>query len=93
MPMPRLEPDCTIAITTSSDPAPRKIPECIDGALPPDASACVEWLTGDEMDPYCSDIGANLQFMTFRDEPLLEGSCLEIVCRASDDPDVDCPNA
>jgi len=97
---PELDPQCVLRERTSSQDEFVTIPTCVapaqarrdrDWDYPPGAEACVEWLTADARPGECIERGYNLGYAIHRTQRRWEGSCLDIVCAASEQRSVDCP--
>jgi hypothetical protein len=104
---PELEPQCTISVQKSSDAEPTTLPPCVQSCdgdtcrelpewnsweVPPGADACVLWRVGDAREEQCIQEGFNLGYRILRRDGVWEGSCTEITCMVSNDPNLDCPD-
>jgi hypothetical protein len=93
-----LEPNCTlkqVAPTDDGSVEETDVPECnADGSLPTDVNVCFIALTEAELDPYCSDLGYNLQFSLVRRAgfPAPGGTSVSATCQLSQQKGIDCPN-
>jgi len=92
---PTVEPDCRLVETRGAES--RDIPPCLttgadSWAYPEGADVCVQWLTGDDIHPNCSEAGSNVSWFVQREGPLWDGWCTEVTCTVSMFPEYDCPD-
>jgi hypothetical protein len=92
-----LDPNCVIIrwVPFDGGVTETNVTECPDTGLPDDGDdLCYVPVFGDELDPGCVDLGANLEFRFVRREgvPAPDGETLEAQCQLSNQPAVDCPD-
>jgi hypothetical protein len=86
-----LDVDCEVRQVSSPESGPIvvSIPECLaDAAIPDESNACWIGQTGDQIDPYCTDQGANLELGIIRrpGHPAPGRTTIELSCVWTDSP-------
>lgn len=94
-----LNPSCTLiqeAPQADGNFEETPIQECNDQGeeIPEGQNVCYRALVGDELDPFCSDQGLNLEFQLVRRDgfPAPGGTSVKATCQLSQSKAVDCPN-